>query len=220
MQKMFDAFSTFDYAVLSFFHDIVVSTGGSLNGIVRLVSMLGEHGLPLILISLVLTLFKKTRRVGVTMIVAIAFGALFTNVVLKNVVQRVRPFNSTETFKQWWIAAGKTEESEWSFPSGHATCAMAFGLSYFLTCKKTYSWLGFVLALVIGATRLYLCVHYPSDVLFGFIDGALGAVISYYLVKWIYVLMFRYPNNKLFKFYFNFSVVDFFRKKEKTEKAE
>lgn len=216
----FDFFSSFDHAILSFFHDIVVSTNGSLNQIVKAITMLGEHGLPLIIISLILTLFKKTRRIGVTMCFAIAFGALFTNVVLKNVVQRVRPFNSTETFKQWWIAAGKTEESEWSFPSGHATAAMAFGLSYFLTAKKSRSWLGILLALIIGATRLYLCVHYPSDVLFGFIDGAVGAVIAFFLVNALYRIMLINNTNPLVRFYFGFSILDPFMKKDKKEKAE
>ena len=44
-------------------------------------------------------------------------------------------------------------------------------MAFFLAGNKKYSWTGFILALLIGFSRIYLCVHYPSDVLFGFIDG-------------------------------------------------
>ena len=211
----FDFFSGFDYAILSFFHNVVVSTDGSLNKIVQLFSMLGEKALPLILTALILTLFKKTRRTGVTMLAAIVFGALFTNVILKNLVMRARPFSSSAVYQSWWQMAGAVTEDEWSFPSGHATASMALGLSYFLTCKKSRSWLGLLFALMMGASRLYLCVHYPSDVLFGFIDGAVGAIIAYYLVNCAYMVMFKNSANKFVRFYFNFSVTELFKRKEK-----
>ena len=216
----FEAFSAFDNAILLFFHNLVTSTNGSLNGIVSLVSSFGEHGIGFIAVSLVLMLFKRTRRVGVTMLGAVAVGAIFTNLILKNAVMRTRPFETTNTYFEWWQAAGGTPETESSFPSGHTTAAFAFALALFLTAPKKWSWAGFVFAFIIAATRLYLCVHYPSDVLFGIIDGLAGAVIAYFIVKVAYGIMFRYADKKLIKFYFEFSVADFFRKKEKAENAE
>ena len=78
------------------------------------------------------------------------------------------------------------QESEFSFPSGHSTASMAAMMAFFLAGNKKYSWTGFIAALLIGFSRIYLCVHYPSDVLFGFIVGIIAGTIAYLIVWLLY----------------------------------
>ena len=217
----FDAFSQFDYAIASAIHSFAEATGGNLTWLVRIITMLGDHGLILILASLVLMLFKSTRKMGVTALFAIAFGALFTNIILKNAFFRPRPFeDASSIYHTWWEFTGSLFEDKSSFPSGHATAAMAFGLSFFLREKKSYSWTGLLLALLIGLSRIYFNVHYASDVLFGFLDGAVGAVISFFLFNFLYLNLEKHSENKFFKFWLNFSIIDLFKKKQENPSKE
>lgn len=124
---------------------------------------LGDKGIMLILCALVLLGFKKTRRVGLTCLVAIGLGAIMTNLLLKNIVQRPRPFEGSMV--DLLIKAPK----DYAFPSGHTTAsfAMAFVI---IKAKETFSgpWLGLVaigIACLIACSRMYLYVHYPSDII-------------------------------------------------------
>ena len=211
----FDFFSQFDYALAHFAHSLAEATSGNLYYLMRGITILGDHGLILILTSLILMLFKRTRKTGAVCLVAMAFGALFTNVIIKNVMFRPRPFeDETSVYHQWWVYAGSLFEDKSSFPSGHATASMAFGLAVFLTNNKKFSWTALFIPLMIGFTRIYFCVHFASDVLFGYVDGTLGATISYFILGWLYALMLKRPENAFSKFWFSFSVADLFKKKE------
>ena len=223
---MFEAFSGFDHAILEFFHNIAAGTGGNLNWFVRLFTMLGDHGFFHIFICLFLLLFKKTRRTALTMTFAFVIGAILTNVILKHVAMRVRPYEASDEYYNWWKFASDCflpamkPETDTSFPSGHTTHAFAIGLALFMTMNKKWSWVGILYAVMMAASRLYLCVHYPSDILFGIIDGVIGAVGAYFIVKAIYKYLFKNADKKLIKFYFEFSILDIFKKKEKTETEE
>ncbi len=181
------AFYSFDFALLEFGHNMHIAAGGFFDGFWKFVTVFGDGGIILILISLVLIAFKKTRKIGLTMFGAIAIGALITNITIKPLVARPRPYaDETKIFYTWWKAAGSVQESEFSFPSGHSTASMAAMMAFFLAGNKKYSWTGFFAALLIGFSRIYLCVHYPSDVLFGFIVGIIAGAISYLIVWFIY----------------------------------
>ena len=151
-------------------------------------------------------LFKKTRKFGICMFGAIACGAIITNFVLKDLIVRPRPFIANETYKLWWEAAGAVLEDGFSFPSGHATATMAAMTAVFLCCNKKYSWIGFIFVILMGISRNYLMVHYPSDILGGVISGLIGAVIAYYITKLIYYILSKNPNNKFCKFVLEFSL--------------
>lgn len=181
------AFSGFDFALLEFGHNMHVSAGGFFDGFMKFVTVFGDGGIILILISLGLIAFKKTRKIGITMFGAIAIGALITNITIKPLVARPRPFaDESSIFYTWWQAVGGVQESEFSFPSGHSTASMAAMMAFFLAGNKKYSWTGFFAAFLIGFSRIYLCVHYPSDVLFGFIVGIIAGSIAYLIVWLIY----------------------------------
>lgn len=201
-----ETFANFDYALLEFFHKLNVGPMGDFFDFLMIaITKLGDDGIFLILLSLVLMIFKKTRKVGTAMLGAIIIGALFTNISIKPIIARPRPyFDETGIFHQWWLDAGAHTESEFSFPSGHTTSAMAAMTGLFFVTNKKVSWTAFIFAVVMGITRIYICVHFPSDVLGGLVVGFIAGLLSYIIVNAVWK-----SNLKLFKWFFDF---DLFKK--------
>lgn len=186
---------------------------GFLNFFTEYFSYLGEKGILLLLIGAILCCFAKTRKIGATVILAIAVGALFTNVILKNAFQRLRPYVQNAEYAGYWKQAGAVLESEFSFPSGHTTAATAFAVGLFLACDKKWSWLALVGALVMGFCRIYLVVHYTTDVIAGLCVGTVGGVVAFYLVKFIYAKITKNPDKKFNRFALEWNITDLFNKK-------
>lgn len=141
---------------------------------------LGNAGLLWIALSLAMLCFKSTRKAGVMALAAMALGLLCTNVVLKHLVARPRP---------WLDVAGLiplvAEPDPNSFPSGHTCAAFAAGMVWF----KTLPWkwgrvLAVVLAVCMGLSRLYVGVHYPTDVIAGALVGAFCAWAARSVYQW------------------------------------
>lgn len=119
------AFAGFDEAVATAIHQLYVAAGWFFTPFLSFISLLGKGGIFLILLSIALMLFRKTRRYGTTMLLALAIGALVTNVCFKPLVARPRPYtHDGSIFQQYWEMLGKHTESDKSFPSGHMTAAM------------------------------------------------------------------------------------------------
>lgn len=173
-----------DYGFAKLTHEFSEIAGDFITGFMRFYTILGNSGMAFIILALLLLLFRKTRRIGMICAGAIVIGALVTNVTLKNIVQRDRPFwDQTSDYYTWWQAAGSLEQDGFSFPSGHATASMAFSFALFLTGKKKYSWAYLFIALLMGYSRVYFQVHFTTDVLVGLIVGVLAASASYFIVK-------------------------------------
>ncbi len=205
------AFASFDGAVFSFAGRTAGAFG---NFIAEFMDLFGTKGIGFILIALILLCFAKTRRIGVCILAGIIVGALFTNVIIKNAVARPRPYTHEE-YRGLWEAVGASQESEHSFPSGHTTTAMAFAAAFFLAGNKKWSWTGFLVALLMGWTRIYLIVHYATDVIGGIIVGGVAGVIGYFIVKLLYAKVFeKYKNKPFFDFFLNKNVWELFKKKE------
>ena len=161
-QWLNETFYSFDYNILKFFHDTFNQGAGSAfwDWFFKFVTLLGEEGLFFIIVSIVMMLFKKTRKAGMTMLLAIGVGALITNVSIKPIVARPRPFQNELSdcyalFKQWWVDAGSTKVGEKSFPSGHTTSAMAAMAGYFFASNKKYiSWTAMLFAVLMGCSRI------------------------------------------------------------------
>ena len=204
-------FASFDSAILDFYYNLHKSSaGGFFDFFFKNFTLLCEDGIFLILLSLIFLLFKKTRKVGAGMLGGIIIGALFTNITIKQVVARPRPYATTELFQSRWLEVNGRLESEYSFPSGHTTSAMAAMTPIFLFCKKNVSWLAFLFVIVMGASRNYIFVHYPSDILGGIIVGGLAGLLAYLIVRAFYEKVF--PKNKLGAFVMNFDVRNIFKK--------
>jgi len=182
-----------DAAVTGAVHGLYGLAGGFFTPLAHLFDLLGKGGALLIALSLALMLFPRTRRVGTVMLLALGVGALITNVALKPMVYRPRPYTfEGSIYHQVWLLVGQHTESDFSFPSGHTTAATAAMLGLFLSTNKRKSWPALLFALCMGISRLYLGVHYFTDVLGGFFAGAIGAVVAYFIVKLIPKVYFEY----------------------------
>ena len=186
-------------------HSLAVNAGGFFTPFFKVISLLGEKGLLFIIAGLVLMAFAKTRKVGVCMILAIAIGALITNVTLKNIIDRPRPFLANGEYRSYWQYINAPFEDESSFPSGHMT-------AMFITCNKKWSWVGFVGVLLMGMSRVYLIAHYTSDVIGGIIVGGIAGVCAFFITKLLYSIIENNKDNGFFKFVLEFDIIKLFKK--------
>lgn len=215
------SFAAFDYAILEFFHNLCETAGAIFTPIAEIFALIGDNGYFSFLIALILLCFPKTRKCGACIVLAVGFGALFTNVAIKNIVARPRPYASeVEAFKQWWQTAGAHLESEFSFPSGHTTAAMAGMTALCIAIGKSRKWLiapAAIYVILMGSSRNYLMVHYPTDVIAGIIVGALGSTIAFFTAQAIWKLLEKRKDIPLFNFALNFDIRNLFKKKESQE---
>jgi len=173
------SFAGFDQAVTALVHRLYEFGGGFFTPFLNLISLLGKGGIFLILLSMALIVFKKTRRFGTAMLLGVTIGAIFTNLFIKVVIARPRPYaDETGFFYPLWQMMGAHTESDKSFPSGHTTAAFATMVPVFLTGKKRVSWTALIFAFLMGISRIYLVVHYPSDVVGGLIIGTIAGVLG------------------------------------------
>lgn len=144
----------------------------------KVITFLGNGGWFWLVAAAVLLISKKTRRVGITALLSITIGFLITNVLLKNIVARPRPFDAyTE------IIPLITRPTDFSFPSGHTCASFACALVFFRMLPKKYGVPAVVLAGMVAFSRLYLGVHYPGDVLGGFLVAAFASTLAYHLMQ-------------------------------------
>ena len=176
-----------DHGVAKLFHELYLWGGDVANFIMKGISLIAEAGILFLLVGLGLALFKRTRKIGGTILCAVAIGFILTNVILKNVIERARPFeNINSDFYRWWLGADAVNESGFSFPSGHTTATTAFAVAIFLTTNKKYSCWILILPILMASSRIYLMVHYFSDCVGGLVVGSISALLSYLIIKWIY----------------------------------
>ena len=180
---MFNLIRSFDYFILSIFHEVAVNYGSIFNPIAKIFHYIGS---PLTcapaIICLILFLVTKRKR-WLVIFVAICCSSAVSQLLIKSLITRLRPFNQEAVieYKDWWMAAGSINEKGKSFPSGHSASSMGFAVSLFITSnKKKIAWLGFVYAFIMACSRCYAMVHYPSDVIVGLI---IGAFVGYFIVK-------------------------------------
>ena len=206
-------FNGFDHAILSVLHEFALLTNGNLNWLFKFISLFAENGLFLILLSIFLMLFKKTRKFGICMFGAIGAGAILTNFILKDMVARPRPYMSgILEYKDWWQYAGMVTESDFSFPSGHTTAITAAMMSLVFMAKTKKKYWCIVFIFLMGVSRNYLMVHYPTDVIGGMISGLVGATIAYFITLLIYKIIEKYKDVKLFNFIKNFDIINAMKK--------
>ena len=144
--------------------------------VVPLITRLGDAGIIWIILTVLLLIIPKTRKTGVIMMAALLVDVLLCNVFIKNLVARTRPFDVNTTV-QLLVAKPR----DYSFPSGHTAASFASVTALYLAGEKKLWKIALVLAVLIAFSRLYLYVHYPTDVLGGIITGAIAGYIGYKL---------------------------------------
>ena len=171
--------ASFDESITASVHKLFEMAGGVLSPLMNFISLLGKGGIFLILLSLALVLFYRTRRFGTAMVIGLAFGVILVNLFLKVVIARPRPYADMEGFYYpLWVLMGQHVESDMSFPSGHTNAAFAAMVPLFILGNKKVSWLAIVFGILMGISRIYLVVHYPTDVLGGLITGTIAGIVG------------------------------------------
>ena len=183
------AFAGYDGAILAAMHSLAEAAGTFLTPVMKLITLLGEKGLLLFLLALVFMCFPRTRKAGICIFGAVCCGALITNIILKDMVARPRPFETAAEFRLFWEFLGSPAEDGFSFPSGHVTAAAAGLTALCLTEGRKYTVPSVIIVVLMGISRNYLMAHYPSDVLFAMIIGLASAFIAYAITKLIYRLL-------------------------------
>lgn len=140
------------------------------------ITSFGNAGVIWIVLTVIFLAIPKTRRTGGVMLAALIIQTVLCNVILKNLFARTRPYDVNTTVQ---LLVPKLHD--FSFPSGHTSAA--FTTVSALYFSKNRLWIPvLVLACLIAFSRLYLYVHYPTDVLAGVILGTLCGYIGYKIV--------------------------------------
>lgn len=164
-----------------------------LDAIMTFITHLGDTpGIVWWVLAVILLIPKKTRKLGILVIGGLAVASLINNVALKNLIERPRPYNIDPSV--WtnagyeYVWPGLIEKSgSWSFPSGHTSSSIGAGFALLLGCLKNKKHLAigipaFILSLLIGFSRIYVHVHYPTDVIVGAVVGLIGGLLGYLLI--------------------------------------
>ena len=138
-----------------------------------IITSLGNAGVIWILICVLMICIKKYRSYGVMMAITLILCAIVGNLTLKPIVARIRPFNAKPLINGLLINA----PNDFSFPSGHTMVSFACTCVLFYMNKKV-GIAALILSSAIAFSRLYLYVHYPSDVFAGMIIGIILAYVS------------------------------------------
>lgn len=171
-----EQFQKFDGGLLVAFQQTFVIDW--LTPVVTFITHLGDKGFIWILFIIAALMFRNTRKAGIISAEALTISYMINNLFLKNVIARTRPY---EVFSEVERLIGR--QADFSFPSGHSASSFAVGLVLFLILPKRYGLPCLVLATMIALSRLYVGVHYPSDVICGALSGSLIAYILYRLRK-------------------------------------
>ena len=174
-----DFFAGFDESITLAVHKLYTLAGGFFTPFFEGVSVLGKGGIFLILLSALLMLYRPTRRFGTSMLLGLTIGFAITNLFLKVAIARPRPYTDTDSvFYQLWLMVNQHTESDKSFPSGHMTAACASMIPLVILARPWQKLLAALFAILMGLSRIYLCVHFPSDVLGGLIVGLFAGSLA------------------------------------------
>lgn len=172
---MLETITNFDFSILYWIQENMRTEW--LDSFCAFLSRAFQLGVPWFLLGGIMFCFKKTRAAGVMLAAAVVLTFFFNEVAIKNLADRVRPCNIDLSIP----LAVKRPES-YSFPSGHT--ATAFAAVGVLVFKHKKAGIPLVLfAVLMGFSRLYLFVHFPTDVLAGAEFG--------FLMAWVTVLLFK-----------------------------
>lgn len=154
---------------------------GFLDFVMPIITFLGNAGWFWILCALLLLCFRRTRKTGWMVALALVCGLLVCNLGLKPLIHRIRPYDL------WNVEITLVKKpTDFSFPSGHTIASFEAAVVLMLRERKRFGWAALALAVLIAFSRLYLYVHYPSDVFAAILLGTLFAFFSVWLVSLLY----------------------------------
>lgn len=157
--------------------------------IAKIVTYVGNKWVIIAVVALLL-LFKKTRKLGFYSLCAIGVVYIFNDYILKNIIKRDRPFIQNPELVNMINLAKYEIPDGYSMASGHSAIAMCLAVSVFLFHKKIGIGAIFV-AVLVGLSRMVLCVHFLTDILAGFALGIVFAVSVYFVLNHILKIYYK-----------------------------
>lgn len=190
MEMFFDSLSGFDLSVFQWIQGI---QNDFLDAVMVGITTLGNAGAAFIVLGLVLLFTKKYRKAGFAVLVALLVMLLCNDLFLKEFFARPRPFNLFETNPEKYALWGTEyiypdlvhKPTSFSFPSGHTASAFAAAFAL-LWHNRKWGVPVTIFAALMGFSRIYVQVHYCSDVIGGVISGIICALIAVLIVKFVF----------------------------------
>ncbi len=190
MQSIFDSFLNFDLNVFQWIQSI---QNDFLDALMVGITTLGNAGAVFIVLGLVLLFTKKYRKAGLAVIVALLIMLLCNDLFLKEFFARPRPFNLLDTDPEKYAFWGKSyvypelisRPTSYSFPSGHTASAFAAAVA-FLWHNRKWGIPTTIFAALMGFSRIYVEVHYCTDVIAGVVSGIICALAAVLVVKYLF----------------------------------
>lgn len=179
---------SFDLPILDWIQEHLQCT--FLDKTMPIVTLFGDGGVFWIGVAVLLLFFAKYRKTGFSMGMALVLGLVVCNITLKPLVARIRPYDFQLQEFGREISLLISAQHDFSFPSGH-TIASFEACTVLLLHDKRMGIPATVLAILIAFSRLYLYVHYPTDVLVSLVLGIAFGLLGNFLVnliykKWVY----------------------------------
>lgn len=185
----------FEFTFLDFLQSLRTPVGDK---IFCAITHLGDLGIVWLILIIVFLIFKKYRKLGLTALTSILLELIICNAVIKNLVARTRPFDINTS-----VELLIKRPDDFSFPSGHAgaSFAVTFAMLFVLlwhskenriitlnerTIVRRITIVSFVVAILISFSRMYLYVHYPTDILGGLVLGLISGFVSVILMTKVF----------------------------------
>ena len=148
--------------------------------IMKFFTYMGDKGILWISLCILLIAIPKTRKIGIYAAAALAFQFILGEGLLKHLICRDRPFAFDDS-----INTIITRPTTYSFPSGHTSSSMAVSFSVFFQNKKLGAPL-VLIAFMIAFSRLYFMVHFPTDIIGGFVLGLSAAIAVFFILNYYF----------------------------------
>jgi len=150
-----------------------------MNRIMIMITSSGNNGLIWFALAVPMLLMNRWRLMGFTVLAAMGIATLTGEITIKHIVKRVRPCN--KAFDEYLLIENPPH---YSFPSGHTTASFAVAAVIMIMCPTIYTPV-VLYAAMISLSRLYLLVHYPTDVLAGIVIGTVCGLVSIPIAQFI-----------------------------------
>lgn len=177
--EFFEWIQNADLTAVRFVREYI--SNGFLDVVMPIITLFGEGGIVPIVLSIVMMCFRKTRKAGIMIGCSLFLGFMIGNLALKNIIARPRPY-SVDTDAALLI----DKLSDYSFPSGHTLASFECAVCLLLNKYKKTGSIALAIAVLVAFSRVYLYVHYPTDVVCGALLGTAFAFVSYFIVNKIY----------------------------------
>lgn len=166
----------FEFSLLNFLQTL---HNPLLNHLMIAITDLGNGGILWIIIGVIMLIIPKTRKQGLLLLIALAVNGLLCDLVIKSLISRPRPCDINPSVH---LLIRRPFGS--SFPSGHTAAAFTAVTVFYMMKEKKIFVISLIISLLIGFSRMYLYVHFPTDVLGGMLIGiAIGYAVVVFIKK-------------------------------------